>query len=59
MHDASDSRHPISNRLLAVLPPDEFAFIRMQGDFSYLAPGKSHHAAKVLSVPNPSVNRTA
>jgi len=35
--------------------PDEFAFIRMQGDFSYLAPGKSHHAAKVLEVPNPSV----
>jgi len=28
MHDASDSRHPISNRLLAVLPPDEFAFIQ-------------------------------
>lgn len=34
--------------------PDEFAFIRMQGDFSYLAPGKSHHAAKVLEVPNSS-----
>ena len=28
MHDASDSRHPISNRLLAVLPPDEFALIQ-------------------------------
>ncbi len=28
MHDASDSRHPISNRLLAVLPPAEFAFIK-------------------------------
>lgn len=28
MHDASDSRHPIHNRLLSVLPPDEFALIR-------------------------------
>jgi CRP-like cAMP-binding protein len=28
MHDASDSRHPISNRLLAVLPPAEFGFIQ-------------------------------
>jgi hypothetical protein len=28
MHDANDSRHPISNRLLAVLPPTEFAFIQ-------------------------------
>jgi CRP-like cAMP-binding protein len=28
MHDANDSRHPISNRLLAVLPPAEFAFIQ-------------------------------
>lgn len=28
MHDASDSRHPISNRLLAVLPPAEFALIQ-------------------------------
>ncbi|MEP7149098.1 MAG: Crp/Fnr family transcriptional regulator [Acidobacteriota bacterium] len=28
MHDASDSRHPILNRLLSVLPPAEFAGIR-------------------------------
>ena len=28
MHDASDSRHPIHNRLLSVLPPVEFAMIR-------------------------------
>ncbi len=27
MHDASDSRHPIHNRLLSVLPPTDFAFI--------------------------------
>jgi len=28
MHDASDSRHPIQNRLLSILPPSEFAVIR-------------------------------
>src|SRR5215207_8327420 len=28
MHDASDKRHPIHNRLLSMLPPDEFAVIR-------------------------------
>src|SRR5436190_17419539 len=28
MHDASDTRHPISNRLIAALPPVEFAFIQ-------------------------------
>jgi CRP-like cAMP-binding protein len=28
MHDASDSRHPIHNRLLSVLPPSEFAVIK-------------------------------
>ena len=28
MHDATDRRHPIHNRLLAVLPPDEFGLIR-------------------------------
>jgi CRP-like cAMP-binding protein len=28
MHDATDLRHPISNRLLAVLPPAEFAIIQ-------------------------------
>ena len=25
MHDANDRRHPIHNRLLSILPPDEFA----------------------------------
>ena len=28
MHDASDSRHPIRNRLLSVLPPADFSVIR-------------------------------
>jgi CRP-like cAMP-binding protein len=28
MHDATDSRHPINNRLLAMLPPAEFALAR-------------------------------
>ena len=28
MHDATDSRHPIHNRLLSVLPPVEFSAIR-------------------------------
>lgn len=28
MHDATDTRHPIHNRLLSVLPPEEFALIR-------------------------------
>jgi CRP-like cAMP-binding protein len=28
MHDASDSRHQIHNRLLSVLPPDEFALLQ-------------------------------
>jgi len=28
MHDASDSRHPIHNRLLSVLPPAEFAMLQ-------------------------------
>src|SRR5688500_20036455 len=28
MHDASDSRHPIHNRLLSILPPAEFGMIK-------------------------------
>jgi|SRR5687767_2210518 len=28
MHDASDSRHPIHNRLLSILPPAEFSVIQ-------------------------------
>ncbi len=28
MHDASDSRHPIHNRLLSILPPAEFGLIK-------------------------------
>jgi len=28
MHDASDSRHPVHNRLLSILPPAEFGMIK-------------------------------
>ena len=28
MHDASDKRHPVQNRLLSVLPPAEMSFIK-------------------------------
>jgi hypothetical protein len=39
--------------------PEDVTFVRMQGDFTYLEPGRSHHAAKVLEVPNPSLERTS
>ncbi len=39
MHDASDSRHPIHNRLLSVLPPDEFGLIRRHLVPAEYAPG--------------------
>ena len=39
MHDASDSRHLISNRLLAVLPPAEFAIIQPRLTEVSYAPG--------------------
>lgn len=33
--------------------PEDIAFVRMQGDFVYLErEGESHHAAKILAVPN-------
>jgi CRP-like cAMP-binding protein len=38
MHDATDSRHPIHNRLLSVLPPAEFAFIRPHLELVDFAP---------------------
>ncbi len=40
MHDASDSRHPIHNRLLSVLPPDEFGQIRPHLDPVAFEPGE-------------------
>jgi hypothetical protein len=38
------------NFVLSIAP--ETAFVRMQGDFTYLANGDTHHAAKVLAVPD-------
>lgn len=32
--------------------PKDVAYVRMQADFDYLRAGESHHAAKVLRVPN-------
>ncbi len=32
--------------------PAKAEFVRMQSDFDYEEPGRSHHAAKVLAVPN-------
>ncbi len=32
--------------------PADIAFVRMQGDFVYERGGETHHAAKVLAVPN-------
>lgn len=34
------------------LVPSEFTFVRMQADFVYLVDGETHHAAKILKVPN-------
>lgn len=43
MHDASDVRHPIHNRILSVLPPAEFAVVR-----PYLIP-TIHEPATMLA----------
>ena len=32
--------------------PQDIAFVRIQGDFAYLAKGETHHAAKILKVPD-------
>lgn len=40
MHDASDSRHPIRNRILSVLPPTEFGAIRPHLEEVSFEPGK-------------------
>src|SRR5215204_4827982 len=39
MHDASDSRHPIHNRLLSVLPPAEFGIIKPHLEATSFEPG--------------------
>jgi hypothetical protein len=39
--------------------PADVDFVRMQGDFEYLRSGTSHHAAKVLKVPDPAGNVSA
>lgn len=39
MHDAGDFRHSIHNRLLAILPPDEFAVIKPALEAATFEPG--------------------
>src|SRR5215204_7405966 len=39
MHDASDGRHPIQNRLLSVLPPAEFGIIKPHLEARAFEPG--------------------
>lgn len=39
MHDADDKRHPIHNRLLSVLPPEEFAIIKPHLEEASFDPG--------------------
>jgi hypothetical protein len=36
--------------------PQHIAFVRMQGDFAYPAEGETHHAAKLLKVPDFKLN---
>jgi hypothetical protein len=36
--------------------PADIVYVRMQGDFEYLTGGETHHAAKVLRVPNVKPN---
>ena len=38
--------------------PADVSFVRVQADFEYVSPGRSHHAAKILKVPNPRVQPT-
>lgn len=40
MHDANNNRHPIHNRLLSALPPEEFAFIQPSLDAVTLKPSE-------------------
>lgn len=32
--------------------PEDVSYVRIQGDFEYFGTGETHHAAKVLKVPN-------
>jgi hypothetical protein len=38
--------------------PSDMLYVRIQGDFKYLRTGASHHAAKVLKVPNTALQPT-
>jgi hypothetical protein len=38
--------------------PQDVSYVRMQGDFEYLGTGATHHAAKVLKVPDPALQPT-
>lgn len=38
--------------------PSDVSYVRIQGDFEYLSSGASHHAAKVLKVPNTALQST-
>ncbi|MEK6410596.1 MAG: hypothetical protein AABN34_27030 [Acidobacteriota bacterium] len=38
--------------------PADASFVRVQGDFEYIPSGRSHHAAKILKVPNVGVQPT-
>ena len=39
--------------------PSDVSYVRIQGDFEYLRSGASHHAAKVLKVPNKQMQTDA
>lgn len=38
--------------------PSDVSYVRIQGDFEYRRTGASHHAAKVLKVPNTALQST-
>jgi CRP-like cAMP-binding protein len=56
MHDASDLRHPVHNRLLSILPPKEFAVIKRHLEAVTLDPGtmllRSGDAVRTCFFPN-------
>jgi CRP-like cAMP-binding protein len=56
MHDATDQRHPIHNRLLSVLPPTEFAVIKPHLEEVSFKPGtmlaRSGDAVRTCFFPN-------
>ena len=38
--------------------PSDVSYVRIQGDFEYIRTGASHHAAKVVKVPNTALQPT-